>query len=206
MSRGAGIRHGVRVVSEASRQTSGENNRQGNRYEDGFAVFRSIKLAPRVIHDGLSVRLREQAGCPVDDLLVREGQRHHYHQLKDDLKITWGEENGKLCKEFIAQKAQCEGREEDFTLTVVVSHPHRQQSLEQHMPEELKGAVTVYHFAAVQRPSEVSLRPDLEESLRQISASRSPGRELLRTIAEGFHLAWVERELDGRTPPTSGRW
>jgi hypothetical protein len=183
-------------VSEAKRQIGGQNNRQGNRYEDGFAVFRSIELAPYVIHDRLSVRLSEQAGCPVDDLLIRQGSQSHYYQLKDDLQITWGRDEGKLRKEFVAQKTHCTDQKQDFTLSVVVSHDHRKQSLDEHMPDELRGTVTVYHFPAVRRPSELAKRAALQEPLRRISASRSPGRELLQGLAQGFHLAWVEQEPD----------
>jgi hypothetical protein len=103
------------VVSEAKRQLGGQSNRQGNRYEDGFAVFRSIEMAPSVIYDGVVVRIKEQAGCPVDDLLIHEAERKHYYQLKDDLKITWGKEGGKLRKEFVRQKQDCDACVEKYT-------------------------------------------------------------------------------------------
>jgi hypothetical protein len=78
----------------------------------------------------------------------------------------------------------------------VVSHEHRKRSLDQRIPEELKGAVAVLHFPAIQHPSDLTRRPELREPLLPISANRSPGGELLRGIVEGFHLAWVERDLD----------
>jgi hypothetical protein len=159
-------------------------------------VYRSIELAPCVIFAGVAVQLQEQAGCPVDDLLIQQAQRKHYHQLKDDQRITWGEEKGKLRNEFLAQKQQCEARQEDYTLTLVVSHTDRKESLDQNLPEELKGAVLVLHFPSLRRPSELARHPALRQSLLQISASRAPGGELLRGVAEGFHLAWVERALD----------
>jgi hypothetical protein len=162
-------------------------------------------MAPSVIYEGVAVRIREQAGCPVDDLLVQESERRHYHQLKDDQEITWGAEGGKLRKEFIDQRKECEARQEDFTLTVVVSHGHRKESLDRHTPKELQGVVAVRHFPAVQRPSDLARRDELRESLRRISASHSPGDELLRGIAEGFHLAWVERELDADRVADLGR-
>jgi hypothetical protein len=77
-----------------------------------------------------------------------------------------------------------------------VSHDHRKQSLDQNLPEELQGAVRVLHFPAVRRPSDLARRAELRDSLGRLSASRTPGGELLRGIAEGFHLAWVERALD----------
>lgn len=185
------------MVSEARRQIGGQNNRKGNRYEDAFAVFRSIELAPGVIHLGRSVRLRDQAGCRVDDLLIREESRRHYYQLKDHQTITWDLGKVTLREDFVAQMKQCQSQQEDFTLTVVVSQDHRKQWLDGSMPEKLRGAVTVYHFPAVERISELAQRQALKDPLRDISASRSPGSSLLHGLVEGFELAWLERERDG---------
>ena len=184
-------------MSEARQRTGGQSNRKGNRYEDAFAVFRSIQLAPDVIHLGRSVRLRDQAGCPVDDLLIREESRRHYYQLKDHQTITWDLGKNTLREAFLAQMEQCRSRQEDFTLTVVVSNDKRQQWLDDNMPDELKGTARVCHFPAVQRPSELAQREELQDPLRNIGAIRSPGRALLHGLVEGFELAWLERALDG---------
>src|SRR4051812_38557202 len=82
-------------MNESQRKIGGDSNKRGNRYEDFFAVFRAVQFGPRVM-GGLVVRLREQAGCPVDDLLLVEPQSFHYHQLKADKAITWGEADRKL--------------------------------------------------------------------------------------------------------------
>ncbi|HEX4606955.1 MAG TPA: hypothetical protein VH092_01995 [Urbifossiella sp.] len=132
-------------MSNAHRKVGGDNNKKGNRYEDAFAVFRLVQLAPRVTDDGVPVTVREQAGCPVDDFVFREGPAVHYYQLKDDQGITWGEGDGKLRKEFVAQKQACESAGEAHTLTVVVSHDHRKASLDGNMPDDLCGAVGVIH-------------------------------------------------------------
>jgi hypothetical protein len=184
-------------VSDAQRKIGGDNNKKGNRYEDAFAVFRLIQLAPRVARDGVVVTVQEQAGCPVDDFLFREGGMRHYYQLKDDLQITWGLRDEKLKKEYVAQKRACDDQGGEYTLTVVVSHDHRKVSLDENLPAELKDAVAVLHFPAVKRPSELARHPDLREPLVRVSASRTPGGELLRAIAEGFALAWIESEPDG---------
>jgi hypothetical protein len=147
-----------------------------------------------VIEDKVPVTVREQAGCPVDDFVFREADRYHYYQLKNDQRITWGESGHKLKREYIDQKSQCDARSEDHTLTVVVSHDHRRESLEGAVPAELDGSVRVLHFPEVRRPSELARHPDLDEPLSRLSASRSPGGELRRSIVEGFHLAWVECE------------
>jgi hypothetical protein len=88
------------MVSEERRQIGGQSNRKGNRYEDAFAVFRSIQLAPDVMHRGQSVRLRDQAGCPVDDLVIHQESQTHYYQLKDHQTIAWGPKGSKLREDY----------------------------------------------------------------------------------------------------------
>ena len=183
-------------MSQLDREIGGSNNRKGNRYEDAFAVARLLELTPRVIDDRVTVRIKEQAGCQVDDFLIREAARHHYYQLKDDQAITWGRDEGKLATEFTAQKSDCDLRGEDYSLTIVVSEEHRKESLDKHMPAALVGAVTVLHFPRVRRPSELGHRPELQHVLRMLAASREPGPSHLQEVVEGFHLAWVECDLD----------
>lgn len=59
-------------MSESQRKIGGDSNKRGNRYEDFFAVFRLVQYAPKVIDEGTAVRLKEQANCPGDDLLLVE--------------------------------------------------------------------------------------------------------------------------------------
>ena len=188
------------MVSEARRQMGGQNNRKGSRYEDAFAVFRSIELAPGVIHHGRSVRFREQAGCPVDDLVIRHESRTHYYQLKDRKAIGWDWGKGKirtLRENFVAQMEQCKNRQESFKLSIVVPSADLKQDLEREMPIELKGTTDAYHFPAVARMSELAERQVLHDPLRNISAIRSAGSSLIHSLVEGFELAWFERERAG---------
>src|SRR5688500_13325189 len=110
------------------RKIGGVSNKRGNRYEDYFAVFRLMQWAPKVIDKGSVVRLMEQAGCPVDDLLLLEPRSHHYHQLKADKSITWGEAKGKLREEFREQRRRCEAAKEKFKLILVVADEARKKS------------------------------------------------------------------------------
>ncbi|MDY3558724.1 hypothetical protein R5W23_005881 [Gemmata sp. JC673] len=153
----------------------------------------------------MAVTVQEQAGCPVEDFLFREGATRHYYQLKDDLQITWGEGGSKLKKEYVAQKAACDAQGGEYTLTVVVSHDHRKASLDENVPAKLKDTVVVFHFPAVRRPSELARHPDLREPLVRVSASRALGGELLRAIVEEFALAWIECEPDGEGVCDLGR-
>lgn len=182
----------MHVVANTDRQRGGQNNKKGNRYEDHFSVCRCLELAPGVMSDGSFVSFREQSGCIVDDLHIRENERHHYYQLKNDAGITWGEKGGKLRDEFAEQLEICTAAGQDHTLTVVVSHADRKSSLDTNMPSALAKRVTVRLFAAVRRPSELATLPEIREVLSELSASRTPSVELFSGLAQGFHLAWVE--------------
>ena len=180
-------------MASDQRQTAGENNKKGNRFEDCFAVCRCLKVSRDAIESGVEVSLTEQAGCPVDDLLIRRGEERHYYQLKDDLKITWGESNSKLEREFVQQLAECEARAENFGLHLIVSHDHRQRSLSKHIPVSLSGKVSIGVFPALDRPSNLARLAELRPHLAWLSASRNPGMELLMALVEGMYIAWIER-------------
>jgi len=185
-------------VSTSQRQTAGNNNKKGNRYEDFFAIERMIELAP-VVLEGVPVTLAEQTGDPVDDLVVREGGSVHYAQLKNDLEITWGADGGKLRKEFVEQKRTSEERGEQFTLTAVVAYDLRKRSLDTHLPTELNGAVTIRWFPEPAKPSELARRRECREPLRQVAASQEAGENELIALVEGFALAWIERDYGKAT-------
>lgn len=110
-------------MSTDPRKIGGDNNKRGNRYEDLFVIFRLLEYAPSVILDGCPVRLKEQAGCHVDDLLVVTPKLHRFHQLKADKAITWSAKGNKLTKEFLAQKAACQQIGRACELVVVVADP-----------------------------------------------------------------------------------
>ncbi len=185
-------------MSTSQRQTAGNNNKKGNRYEDFFAICRMIESAPAVVA-GVTVTLSEQTGDPVDDLVVREGRQLHYAQLKNDQAITWGAKADKLRVEFAEQKRQSEERSEVFTLTVVVAYDHRKVSLDDNMPAELNGAVAVRWFPEPSKPTELARRRECREPLCHLAASRNAGENELIALVDGFTLAWAERDFGQAT-------
>ncbi|MGL4551658.1 MAG: hypothetical protein ACRC33_10755 [Gemmataceae bacterium] len=184
-------------MSVSHRKVGGDNNRRGNRYEDYFVVFRLVQYAPRVVRDGVAVRLREQAGCPVDDLLLVEPGASHYHQLKADRAITWGEAGRKLERECRGQMSACEAAGIAFRLVVVVADEARRQSLAVNMPADLAGCTTVFLFPRLARPSDLAVRADLVgESLGELCAGRAAGTAEHQHVVRAFHAAWVDHEPD----------
>lgn len=183
-------------MAASQRQIGGDNNKRGNRFEDFFAVSRLIRYAPPVINCGMLVRLREQAGCPVDDLILVEPTATYYHQLKADKGITWGEAGHKLELEFLAQKSQCQSAQIKFRLVVVVADPDRKKSLTDDMPADLADCTSVLLFPRMARPSDVALQDDLAGPLLELSAGRRASVTEFQHIVRAFHAAWVDHSPD----------
>lgn len=183
-------------MTDEQRRIGGQSNKKGNRYEDHFAICRCNELAPEVCLRGSQVKIREQAPCPVDDLVIRENSLIHYAQLKDHETITWGADERKLEKEFVAQHEASTSAGETFTLTVVVSHEHRRKSLQDGMPESLSDKVVVRLFRAVGRPSDLISEPSIETNLEDLCALTCENRSARLAILKSIALAWYDRELD----------
>lgn len=178
------------------RKVGGDNNKRGNRFEDFFAVSRLIEYAATVIDSRMLIRLREQAGCPVDDLLLLEPAVAHYHQLKADKAITWGEAGRKLELEFLAQKEQCQTAQIDFRLVVVVADPDRKKSLTEDMPADLADCTSVLLFPRMARPSDLALHVNLASALLDLSAGRRTSVTEFQHIVRAFHAAWIDHTTD----------
>jgi hypothetical protein len=179
------------------RQLGGQSNKRGNRYEDFFAVARLIEYAPRVMEEGVMVRAREQADCPVDDLVLKEPERTHYHQLKLSPDTTWRANGEKLLNEFRDQIRECENAGEAHRLFLVVGDEHRAGLLREAMPTDLGEVTRVLYFPILTRPSQLAnLREMLGESFDRLRGSRFPSRTEDQAIAGAFLLGFAEHEPD----------
>ena len=144
------------------------------------------------------VRLKEQASCPVDDLVLVEPRRTHFHQLKTSPEITWTADGGKLEKEFREQDRQCREAGGDYALVLVVAQDRRADLLRDAMPGDLRDATTVLHFPMLDKPSHLAgLRELLGGSFDSLRATRFASRTADQAIAGAFFLAFAEHEPDG---------
>lgn len=180
-----------------SRQLGGQNNKIGNRYEDVFAVYRIICFLPYRLYQYEDVRIKEQANCPVDDLIIKTDSEDHYHQLKADKSITWGEQNNKLASEFIEQMKECQAKGRSFKLWLVVADEDRKKSLDKNMPPKISAVTSVFLFPRINRPSELAmLNGELKSSLEQIRAIRFSSHTEHQNIILETYTAWIEHEPD----------
>jgi len=183
-------------MSTNQRKIGGDNNKRGNRYEDFFVVFRLIEYSPNVITNGQEVRLKEQAACPVDDLLVVTPTSHRFHQLKAHKTITWSARDHKLTRKFLAQKAACQQIGQACELIVVVAEPAREKSLNANMPAELADCMTVLLFPELRQPSQLVRRQDVNDALGEVYAGRRVSVSDYQEIVRALHAAWIEHTPD----------
>lgn len=211
-------------MDAARRAQGGANNQKGNRYEDLFAVFKLAEYAPRVLEQHQEVRFKPQASCPVDDLLIEASDESHFHQMKARKFVSWGQEDGKLKGEFLAQRTLCSERpQRPFKLWLVVSEASRADALKKSMPPELADCAEVLHFPECARPSElVDVHPPAAERLRAAFGGDDPSTDDLKTLARHLCGCWMDAPLDdegfkragpllrgavgAKSPPLRHRW
>jgi hypothetical protein len=185
------------MSKDAQRQTGGASNKRGNRYEDHFVVARMIEYAPAVVEAGSVVRLKEQALCPVDDLVVREPGGSHYHQFKSGAATTWTAEGDKIADEFRAQRDACQTACEAARLYLVVPDEHRAGLLREACPNDLLRVAEVMVFPILPRPSALAGLALLTPAFGRLRASRFPRRNADEQLVGAFLLSYAEHAPDG---------
>lgn len=180
-------------MSSNRRQIGGQSNRQGNSYESFFATFSLLKHAPKVIDEGVSVRLKMQAACPVDDIILRVSESVSYHQLKSGQSVSWTADDKKIQNEFSAQQQNCLEAGERFSLVLVVASESQAERLRATFPDILDERTTfVMLFPLVETPSKLARLADLRETLDDIRASRFPSLNADQDIAKVFHIEFID--------------
>lgn len=121
----------------------GESSRKGNQYEDFYAVFSILReMSKGHVEAFVSSQVEE---AYVDDLLIDDGERKTYHQLKNVEKLSWGDmQHGDLKYDFIMQGKLCKERSEKFFLKLVVTHDF--EKLNKLLPTELADVATVEFY------------------------------------------------------------
>ncbi len=179
------------------RNIGGLSNRRGNRYEDYFTVYRILYYLESVLFESSEVRIKEQASCPVDDLIIETCKEDHYHQLKANKTITWGADSMKLKSEFTRQKEICKGKERLFKLWLVIADEARARSLTSNMPDEIKDVTEIFLFPYLKRLSELAqLNQLVEYPLKKIRATRFSSLTENQNIIFAIYLAWLDHIPD----------
>ena len=141
----------------ANKHRGGESSRQGNLYEVYYAVFIIFREIANGNYSTIVSRQVEEAY--VDDLLISDGTKNVYHQLKNKQNPSWGSMNhGNLTYDFFMQKKLCEERDEKFSLKLVVSN--KKDYLIAHMPDGLKEVTSVDSYPMLDNLNKYFYLPD----------------------------------------------
>jgi|GEM_PF-1915890 len=184
-------------MSTGPRQTGGQNNKVGNRYEDFFAAYKLLEGIPDYIDYARDIRLKEQTGSALDDLLLETVEVDYYHQLKSGQQTTWGRASGKLEKEFRDQKKECKAKAKKYQLVIVVPNEARRVSLADNIPHGLKSVTRVVIFPRVKNSGQMARQGGrTRDILTNISASTIYGQSEYQIIVETLLTRWVNHEED----------
>ena len=99
-----------------NKHKGGVNAEKGLQYEMNYAVYKIVCYL--LACNEHSVRFQTQIeDAYVDDLLITVGDIYNYHQLKNVKDLKWAT----VESDFIMQLNQCTERNENFTMTSLVS-------------------------------------------------------------------------------------
>lgn len=127
----------------SNKHRGGESSRNGNLYENYYAVFSILREMSEGHCDAIISSQVE--GAYVDDLLIVDDRYKIYHQLKNQEKLSWGRmQHGDLMYDFMMQASLCEECSENFSLKLVTAH--RLESLVKQLPDELKEVASVEYY------------------------------------------------------------
>jgi hypothetical protein len=178
------------------KQSGGAAGKAGYRYEDYFLVLRLAEAtAPSAMINPKVFRIQEGAYCPVDDVVIKNGQ-FDFFQLKTSPRTRW---SGALLKDFEAQIKLCNKKKLSYRLHLVVPKKDQASRLFSKRPNTLKSSTDTIFFPTTQRRTDLWRNSGpLNPALCQICADPSTPPEALEALATAFEVAWRDCSSMGR--------
>jgi len=134
-----------------NKQTGGNSNQKGSRYEDFFSVMQLAQLFQLLTNDDDKddIEIYAQAEAFVDDLLIRF-QKHniqHHFQLKTSPTVSWGNDLKSISDDFYKQKILNDNLGIDITRTVLVcSNKEKAVRLQKRVPQNIADFADIIFF------------------------------------------------------------
>jgi len=134
-----------------NKQTGGNSNQKGSRYEDFFSVMQLAQLFQLLTNDDdkYDIEIFAQAEAFVDDLLIkyRKHNTQHHFQLKTTVTVSWGKYLKSISDDFYKQKLLNDAVGIDRTHTVLVcSSEENVTRLQQSMPNNIADFTDIIFF------------------------------------------------------------
>lgn len=180
-----------------NKQTGGNSNQKGSRYEDFFSVMQLAELfytlCTEAQHDS---EIQAQASALVDDLLIFDKLKNikHHFQLKNTSSIKWGDGNKSIGDDFYKQKLlNDDAGIENTRTTLVCSNQDKVNELTALMPIEIIAFSTVVFFPNVETVNQLLFEhKEFKNRLKTICFSdESDKLEALATIILGH---WCDKK------------
>lgn len=144
-----------------NKQTGGENNQKGGRYEDFFVVMQLAKLFYLLFDNTRQdIDIHTQAPAFVDDLVIvaESGSSQHHFQLKDKIKVSWGSGSKSISDDFHKQKLLNDDVGiEQTRIDLVWSDEIRVSKLKKKIPSIIADFSDVIFFPKVQTVNQLLL-------------------------------------------------
>lgn len=178
-----------------NKRRGGDNNAQGNRYEEYFALAEIVRFAAERWEERELIIFSEQAEDTfVDDLKVVEPACQHFYQLKSGQNETWGAplKVGTICCDFYCQL--CQGSGSDFHLYLVVAQEDLYQTLNNEIPLSISSHTNVRYFPFCKSTIEL-LETDINFKSHLVQISRGGNNiSKLDALAKTLLGNWVGSE------------
>ncbi len=174
-------------------------NQRGNTYENYFALFKILQNANKYSSALSTIQYSAQETAFVDDLLVLEGTKRFLYQLKTSKSLGWGSGLIRTLKfDFAIQKKIENFYKRQFELTLVVSFPTLQSSLNSTLPKGLKNCTKIFLFPYHETTSKQILSdPAFKVELETLSALNNPTTNKLDALASCLLGFWEASSKTG---------
>ncbi len=181
-----------------NKQTGGNSNQKGSRYEDFFSVMQLAQLFQLLTNedDKDDIEIYAQAEAFVDDLLIKF-QKHniqHHFQLKTSPTVSWGNDLKSISDDFYKQKVLNDNSGIDITRTVLVcSNKEKSARLQKNIPQNIADFSDVIFFPEVDTINHLILIDDQFKALiGQICFSNDIDK--LEALAKLILGHWVDKK------------
>ncbi len=138
-----------------NKQTGGNSNQKGSRYEDFFSIMQLAKLFQLLTNndDKDDIKIYAQAEAFVDDLLIKF-QKHniqHHFQLKTTSTVNWGSGLKSIGDDFYKQKVLNDNlRIEETRTFLVCPNKERVAHLQKRVPQNIADFSDIIFFPEVE--------------------------------------------------------
>jgi hypothetical protein len=175
------------------RNVGGVAGRLGSRYEEHYAVHRSLGAAIEWVDSQVNRRIGVQTFCFVDDVVIKTGSDYEFCQLKTSPTESWDKSTKKLAKEFRGQKRICQQLGIQFQLALINPDHTCVSKLKKQIPKDLRRTTRVEQFPVYpRRPQAWSLSSASNAFIQSLCAFGANHPNQREQLVVAFYNALID--------------